>query len=139
MPIRQERIFKAIVYLILFAIIATMAIYQVLIANTRIPKDEDGNEIGNLTQEEKDDKKNRGVIVNVIYSVVLLVIGTLYKTLAVKQTEAENWRYQKQYTNKLVDRLFRFNLFNFYFPMLYVGLDTSNPQRLSDTFSNLLT
>ena len=74
-----------------------------------------------------------------IYSVVLLGIGTLYKTLAVKQTEAENWRYQKQYTNKLVDRLFRFNLFNFYFPMLYVGLDTSNPHRLSDVFSNLVT
>lgn len=139
MPKNLDRIFKATVYLILFAIIATMAIYQVLIANTRIPKDAEGNEIGNLTKKEKDELKNRGTVINVIYSVALLVIGTLYKTLAVKQTEAENWRYQKQYTNKLVDRLFRFNLFNFYFPMLYVGLDTTNPQRLSDVFSNLVT
>ena len=69
----------------------------------------------------------------------ILFFGTAYKFLAVKQTEAENWRYQKQYTNKLIDRLFQFNLFNFYFPMMYVGFDQRNEKRLIDVFNLMLT
>ena len=127
------------VYLLLGLVIASMSVYNWLIHHTRIPKDEKGNEIGNLSDEEKISLKNQGIVINTIYSIAILVFGTLYNIIALQETEAENWRYQIQYNNRLVDKLFRFNLFNFYFPMIFVGFDTRNPNRLRDVFNLMLT
>ena len=77
---------------------------------------------------------NSELIVNIVFSIGILFFGWLYKIFAVMQTDDENWRYQTQYDNKLINRLFRFNLFNFYFPMIWTGLDKNNQSRLYDVF-----
>lgn len=44
-------------------------------------------------------------------------MGELYKMLARHQTYQENYRYQSEYEDKLIARLFTFNMVNFYGPM----------------------
>lgn len=135
---KMQRRYQLLIYSLLGLIAAAMIIHQYLLHQTNIPTDKDGKETDDLTAEEKSTQRAWGALVNTIYSIVVLIFGTLYKVLAVKQTEAENWRYQKQYTNKLIDRLFRFNLFNFYFPLMYVGFDQSNSSRMRDLFNLML-
>jgi hypothetical protein len=55
------------------------------------------------------------------YSCVVIVFGMGYKKLAAFQTIKENWRYQKQYEDALISRLFIFNSINYYMPMLLVA------------------
>ena len=60
-----------------------MSVHQTMIGETKIPLDGKGNEIGNLTEEEKSYMFYKGIIINTIYSVSILIFGTAYKTLAV--------------------------------------------------------
>ena len=114
--------------------IGCMAIYQYRIALTKPKYDAAGNEVVKQTPEMKFE----GTVITTIYSVVVVILGNIYKTLAVVQTEAENWRYQKQYTDILVNRLFQFSIFNFYFPMIYVAFDANNTRNYVDLFNMML-
>lgn len=60
----------------------------------------------------------------------MIVFGQLYKKLAIRQTTKENHRYQKAYDDALITRLFQFNFFNFYMPMLIVAFYSQNYDNL---------
>ena len=139
MPVALKRFYTITVYTTLALVIASMSIYQWLIAQTIIPIDENGNEIGNFSEEEKAQKRNLSIVINTVYSIVILVLGIVYNKIALDETDAENWRYKQQYVDRLVDKLFRFNIFNYYFPMMLVGFDQRNPNRLRDVFNLMLT
>ena len=138
MPFRLKNIYRGTIILLLLLIITAIIVYRILIEDAKIPVDAEGKETDALSDEEKQRRTWIQFLINTVYSVLILIFGLLYKMLAVKQTEAENWRYNMQYTNQLVDRLFRFNLFNFYFPMILVGFDQRNSQRLFDVFNIML-
>lgn len=53
MPIKQERLYKFLVYSLLLGILAAMAIHQSMIGATKIPKDAEGNEIGEYSDFER--------------------------------------------------------------------------------------
>lgn len=76
---------------------------------------------------------------SVTYSLTLIIIGTLYKNLAIAQTKAENWQFNKQYEDQLISRLFLFNIFNFYLPMIRVAFDIDNKSNFVDLWYMLLT
>ena len=57
----------------------------------------------------------------VIYSGIVIIFGFLYKKLAAHNTFMENHRYITQYDNSLITKLFQFNFFNFYMPMILVA------------------
>ena len=57
-----------------------------------------------------------GVVYSCVYTACIIVFGSLYKILSFKHTVAENHRYQKQYDDALVGRLFWANFVNFYMP-----------------------
>ena len=56
-----------------------------------------------------------------VYSCLIIVFGTVYKKLSQYIAEKENFQYQSQYENALIERLFLFNMFNFYLPIFLVG------------------
>ena len=80
-----------------------------------------------------------GMIISVVYSVIIILFGSLYKLLAQRQTEAENWRFQTKHTNKLISRLFQFNFFNFYLPMIIVSFDSHSGKNFVDLFYLMLS
>lgn len=55
------------------------------------------------------------------------------------QTNDENHRYQKNYDDKLISRLFIFSSMNFYVPMLFIAFDYRNTRNYDDLFSLMLT
>ena len=75
-----------------------------------------------------------GNIYTFVYSVVVIIFGTLYKKIAEKQTDAENHRYQRNYDDAYIQRLFLFNGFNFYLPLILVAFDTRNDHNYDDLF-----
>ena len=81
----------------------------------------------------------KGQILTIIYSIAVIVLGTLYKLLAYKTTEDENHRYWKNFDDALINRLFIFNSLNFYVPMIFIALDYRNPGNFDELFSLLLT
>lgn len=83
--------------------------------------------------------KIMGGMITSAYSAIVIALGISYKMLAAKQTEEENHRYWKQHTDKLINRLFLFNFFNFYFPMLWVGFDYRNKRNYFDLFMLMTT
>ena len=70
---------------------------------------------------------------------VVIIFGTLYKTLANIQTNDENYRYQKNHDDALIFRLFLFNSVNFYLPLLFVAFDYRNPGNYDDLFQLLFS
>ena len=74
-----------------------------------------------------------------IYSGIVVIFGTSYKVLARIQTNDENHRYQKNYDDKLISRLFIFSSMNFYVPMLFIAFDYRNTRNYDDLFSLMLT
>ena len=70
---------------------------------------------------------------------VVIIFGTLYKNFANLQTDDENHRYQKNHDDALIFRLFLFNFFNFYLPLLFVAFDTRNPGNYDDLFQLLFS
>lgn len=65
--------------------------------------------------------KINGYAVTTVYSIIVVLFGMAYKKLARHQTERENYRYQTDFDNALINRLFVFNFLNFYVPMLLVA------------------
>lgn len=80
-----------------------------------------------------------GNVYTFVYSIVVITFGTLYKKIAEKQTVDENHRYQKNYDDAFIYRLFLFNGLNFYLPLILVAFDTRNARNYDDLFSLLLS
>lgn len=74
--------------------------------------------------------KIEGYLYTFLYSIIVIIFGNLYKILAAQNTEMDNYRYQRDYDNVLISRLFQFNFFNFYGPMLLVAFYRNNYQNL---------
>jgi hypothetical protein len=79
------------------------------------------DEKGNMIEKPTLEDKIKGYGLTGGYVCVVIVFGFMYKKLAAYQTIKENWRYQKQYEDALINRLFIFNCINFYMPMLLVA------------------
>jgi len=78
-----------------------MFIYQIVIDGTK------GTwENGELVVPPTFDDKLTGYIYTTIYSIVVIIFGSIYKYIAVVQTTKENHRYQKSYDDALISRLF---------------------------------
>jgi hypothetical protein len=94
---------------------------------------------GNVVVEPTQTDFIKGLFMTVIYSILVIVLGTLYKFLAYKTTKDENHRYWKNFDDALINRLFIFNSLNFYVPMIFIALDGRNPGNFDELFSLLLT
>lgn len=100
---KKECTYTFLSYLFLIIVFSSMAIYQTLIFTTKPKIDAEGKPIpGTQTMQ----MKILGTIYTTVYSVIVVLFGSLYKILAVRQTEDENHRYWKQYTDALSSRLF---------------------------------
>lgn len=73
------------------------------------------------------------------YAGIMILLGLWFNRLAYAWTEEENWQYQKQFTDKMIQRLFQFNILNFYFPFIIVAFDQKNERNFVDLFYLLLT
>mmetsp|Transcript_28020 Transcript_28020/g.42370 ORF Transcript_28020/g.42370 Transcript_28020/m.42370 type:complete len:293 (-) Transcript_28020:820-1698(-) len=74
-----------------------------------------------------------------IYSFVVIIFGQCYKRLAFAQTSDENHRYQNHFDNALITRFFLFNSFNYYFPLLFIAVDTRNKRSYDNIFYLMLS
>ena len=77
MPKNVERFYNSITYLVLFGVIAAMFIYQFMMQSRRPQMRKDGT----MTPQSPKVKQEVTVI-NTIYSVVVVILGNLYKELA---------------------------------------------------------
>lgn len=92
------------------------------------------NADGTVVEEQKFYQQVEAGLITFVYSVIVIALGYLYQYLAINQTEAENYRYQKQYIDNLINRLFKFNIFNYYLPLIIVAFDPSNQRSFVDLF-----
>ena len=134
-PWHREYGYKFLSYLLIAAVITAMLLNRQFADKFKAKTAEDGTVI----EEATPLMQVQSGAVSVAYSLVLITIGALYKKLAVLQTQAENWQYNKQYEDQLISRLFLFNIFNFYLPMLTVAFDDSNSRNFIALFYMLLT
>lgn len=113
-------------YIFLLIVLIAMFFYQYLLKGVKGTFDEHGNLIVEPTFEEK----LIGYTYTAIYSGIVIIFGTMYKKLAAIQTFNDNFQYQKSYDDALINRLFQFNFFNFYMPLLLVAFYTTNYNNL---------
>ena len=59
--------------------------------------------------------------------------------LAVKKTNEENHRYQKNYDDGLITKLFVVNFVNFYAPLFFIAVGKRGGSNYEELFSLLLT
>lgn len=112
-----------------------MGFYQNIVISTKGTLDEKGHVIKPPTEQDKFN----GSLYSFIYSMIVIVFGFAYKQLAYKQTDDENYQYQKDHDDALINRLFIFNGLNFYLPLLFVAFDERNPRNYDDLFQLLLS
>ena len=55
------------------------------------------------------------------YQMVIIKMGATYKGLAATITYNENHQYQKNYDDSFIVKVFLFNFFNFYTPMISIA------------------
>ncbi|KAJ8608273.1 hypothetical protein CTAYLR_007275 [Chrysophaeum taylorii] len=55
---------------------------------------------------------------SVVQAVGIQVFNFLYRSIAIKQTNAENWRTETEFADRLTTKLFAFNFVNSYFSLL---------------------
>jgi hypothetical protein len=55
------------------------------------------------------------------YQMVIIKMGATYKGLATTITYNENHQYQKNYDDSFIVKVFLFNFFNFYTPMISIA------------------
>ena len=89
-------------YTFLFIVLVAMVLYQYLMKDLKGLYDEEGRQINPPTMQEKI----LGYIITTVYSGIVIVFGTSYKKLATIQTNNENYRYQKNHDDALINRLF---------------------------------
>ena len=133
---QKARIYRILSYLFLLIVFVAMIIFQTVSLGAKYEFDDKGEIIG----EKKDlySKFIKGCY-TAIYSGIVVVFGGSYKVLARIQTNDENHRYQKNYDDKLISRLFIFSSMNFYVPMLFIAYDFRNTRNYDDLFSLMLT
>ena len=132
---KSKYTYSALSYLFLGIVVYAMVFYQNIIITTKGTLDEQGNVI--VPPSEVDSLM--GNIYTTVYSLVVIIFGTLYKKIAEKQTDEENHRYQKNYDDAFIKRLFLFNGLNFYLPLILVAFDTRNARNYDDLFELLLS
>jgi hypothetical protein len=135
MPDRLNNFYKITSYLFLGIVVFAMVFYSHVILSTKGTMDD----LGNVIVAPTSTDSLLGNIYTGVYSLVVVVFGTLYKKIAEKQTNDENHRYQKSFDDALIKRLFLFNALNFYVPLILVAFDTRNARNYDDLFSLLLT
>jgi len=118
-------------FVFLVIVIYSMIYYQILILTTKGVVDLDSGEVLEAPTKEMT---YTGFFYTFVYSLVVIIFGTLYKNLANIQTDDENHRYQKNHDDALIFRLFLFNSLNFYIPLLFVAFDYRNPGNYDDLF-----
>lgn len=129
-----RRLQRLAAYFFLAIVMFAMGFYQNIVISTKGEIDE----AGDIVVPPTDQDKRNGSLYSFIYSIVVIVFGTAYKQLAYKQTDDENYQYQKEHDDALINRLFLFNGLNYYFPLLYVAFDERNPRNYDDLFQLLL-
>lgn len=87
---RKKLMFESGTYILIAAVVVAMVVYNFMSEAQKAVEDIDGNVIREQTQQMKIN----GGIISIVYSVVVILFGWLYKLLAQKQTEAENFRFQ---------------------------------------------
>lgn len=122
-------------YFALLAVLAAMTFYQYIIFDTKGKRDADGNIIEPPTAHDKF----MGQVYSVVYSIVIIIFGEIYKLFANIQCDEENHRYKQNYEDSLIGRLFLFNGLNYYFPMMYIAFDPRNNENYDELFQLLLT
>ena len=135
MPAHLRKTYKILSYLFLGIVVFAMVFYQNIIITTKGTMDD----MGNILVPPTETDSMLGNIYTFIYSLVVIIFGTLYKKIAEKQTNDENHRYQKNYDDAYIKRLFLFNGLNFYLPLILVAFDTRNARNYDDLFSLLLS
>jgi hypothetical protein len=66
-------------------------------------------------------EKMYGYLCTTVYSVVVILFGTIYKKLSLYQTEKDNHQYQRSWDDAYINRLFTVNFINFYLPYFLVA------------------
>lgn len=56
-----------------------------------------------------------------VYQLMIINLGAVYRDLATKITYDENHQYQKNFDDSFIVKVFLFNFFNFYFPMISIA------------------
>lgn len=101
-----------VAYFFILCVMAAQVYYQLMIEGLQ-KIDKNGNPVSN--------KQLKDIAYTAIYATLVVIFGQIYKAMARKQTYMENYRYQKDFDDKLIARLFQFNFFNFYMPMILVA------------------
>lgn len=57
-----------------------------------------------------------------VYSILIIVLGTKYNIVAKTYVETMNIQFQSHYDNQLITMFFMFNFLNFYLPLLLVAV-----------------
>jgi hypothetical protein len=122
-------------YIALLLVLAAMIIYQYIIFDTKGKRDEEGNIIEPPTSLDTI----KGQVYSVVYSIVIILFGEIYKVFANLQTNDENHRYKQSYEDSLITRVFLFNGLNFYFPLMYIAFDPRNNTNYDELFMLLLS
>ena len=108
-----------------------MTVYQLISAKST---DEEGNIIEYTLQQKIINK-----IVSTLYSLMIIVYGEVYSKFSRLKTDSENHRYQKDYEDAYILRVFLFNGLNYYLPLMFIAFDPRNPNSHGDLFVLLLT
>jgi hypothetical protein len=122
-------------YIALLLVLGAMTFYQYIIFETKGKRDLKGN----IVEPPTEIDKIKGQIYSVIYSIVIVVFGEIYKVFANLQTNDENHRYKQSYEDALIKRVFLFNGLNYYFPLMYIAFDPRNNANYDELFQLLLT
>ena len=85
------------------------------------------------------DEKIQGYGYTCIYTVAIILFGSAYKMLSMEHTKGENHRYQKQFDDSLVGRLFWANFFNFYLPFFVMAFEDHKYKSFNEMWYLLLT
>jgi hypothetical protein len=62
-----------------------------------------------------------GQAVTFFYQLIIIKFGNTYKSLATTITYNENHQYQRNYDDSFILKVFTFNFFNFYTPMIKIA------------------
>lgn len=89
MPERLNYIYRISSYLFLGIVVFAMVFYQNIIITTKGTMDD----MGNILVPPTEAEALLGNIYTGVYSLIVVVFGTLYKKIAEKQTNDENHRY----------------------------------------------
>jgi hypothetical protein len=80
----------------------------------------------NVIREQTPEMLALQYIYNAIYSILLIAIQVVYRKVAIRQVDGQNFQYQIRYENALNERLFLVSSFAYYIPLLFIAFDPEN-------------